>query len=298
MKESPKVFRDCGCGGRNRGACEALHLLPNRHVRHAKPRPLNPSLRNTFHTATAMVDFDNASLESCSTISSTATEPNRPGPGRTLGLLFDNVGQSIENQYSRARRGARRGSMTIPSGDPLASVPFEFVNPAERRVYEASVSTLSTTATASNLPGAGRTLGLLYDSVGTRVGIRISRLAVRNGYGPKETFAQIQGELQTAEDEEGRLVNTPLDDILRKKSVEKLMKRLIGYTKCVYSFHRFRVLLMMNLQVKCTVYPARRNGIYFIAIACTSLHPNTPFRTRRESLSPKCHVSRFQMASP
>ena len=48
-----------------------------------------------------------------------------------------------------------------------------------------SSSTISTNATASNLEGAGRTMGRLIERLGAHVDAFMNEWATRHGYGPK-----------------------------------------------------------------------------------------------------------------
>lgn len=56
--------------------------------------------------------------------------------------------------------------------------------------YAGSLNSL--TATASSLPGSGRTLGRLYSRVGRRIENCVSALALRMGCGPYATAVKIR----------------------------------------------------------------------------------------------------------
>ena len=52
-------------------------------------------------------------------------------------------------------------------------------------------SSFSSNATASNLVGAGRTIGLLYSSGGRRLEGLLANLAQRSGYGPWARYSEL-----------------------------------------------------------------------------------------------------------
>lgn len=58
--------------------------------------------------------------------------------------------------------------------------------------FNASESSISTNATEPNLPGAGRTLGLLFDSLGRALEQKGSGIAEKWGFGPRAVAVRIQ----------------------------------------------------------------------------------------------------------
>ena len=98
-----------------------------------------------------------------------------------------------------------------------------------------SQSSISTTATAPNLVGAGRTVGLVYDKAGSWLQRRINWWATRRGYGPHETAKAIRLILDGAEEEIEyhwttlRLYRPLADD--EKKAAEKKCKVLLKYAR-------------------------------------------------------------------
>lgn len=110
-----------------------------------------PTLDISFHYAPSQ-----------SSLSTKATASDLPGPGRTIGLLYDLLGAIIEKRISM------------------------------RTHYNSSQSSISTMATAPNLPGAGRTLGLLYDFLGGKLERRIGKIAETVGAGPRAVAVRIE----------------------------------------------------------------------------------------------------------
>ncbi|KAH8107619.1 hypothetical protein DFH11DRAFT_1168433 [Phellopilus nigrolimitatus] len=56
----------------------------------------------------------------------------------------------------------------------------------------ASLDSVSTNATADNLPGPGRTLGLFYSSAGRHLEVQLGKIAGRLGRGPQATAVRIK----------------------------------------------------------------------------------------------------------
>ena len=95
-----------------------------------------------------------------------------------------------------------------------------------------SHSSVSTNATAPNLVGPGRTVGLVYDKIGGWVERKMNWLATRQGHGPHKTAEAIEKVLEGAEvwRLEGEIRYRPLTD--DEKSVAKKKCRvLLKYTR-------------------------------------------------------------------
>ena len=103
-------------------------------------------------------------------------------------------------------------------------------------------------ATAPNLPGTGRVIGLAYDKIGRVLVKRINRLAVRFGLGPDATAARIREtnqriihEKQEADNKKlGRRLKAleaveALELVSKSKPFRKDLKRLLKYAR--YTFH-------------------------------------------------------------
>lgn len=122
---------------------------------------------------------------SSSTVSTNATADNLPGPGRTIGLAYGLGGRALEAGLNALASRLRRNLRTVSQ-----SAEVELYNAGPNRHSEgtASVSSLSSNATASNLPGLGRTLGLAYDFGGRILEARASAFAESKlGLGPYAT---------------------------------------------------------------------------------------------------------------
>ncbi len=123
-----------------------------------RPPTTMPSQQKSEFVPYAIPDFDVplathplTRIDTSSSISTNATAPNLEGTGRTVGLLFD---------YLRNRLEARVNPRSTSSNNPQnvhAGVPLTLVKTA---------SSIDSNATAPNLEGAGRTVGLVLDWVG------------------------------------------------------------------------------------------------------------------------------------
>lgn len=138
-----------------------------------------------------------AAVDSSSTLSTNATADNLAGPGRTVGLLYNALGTRLEALLARrlpsANRSSRHDSSTIANFDTDALVVFERTQALGGSVDSISLApTLDsdTNATADNLVGPGRTLGLLFHFLGRKLEARASQLAA--GRGPDAAVARIQ----------------------------------------------------------------------------------------------------------
>ncbi|KLO13893.1 hypothetical protein SCHPADRAFT_940000 [Schizopora paradoxa] len=145
--------------------------------------------------------------DTCSSISTTATAPNLPGPGRNVGLIFDFLGASLE------RFMIRRASMRL------------------RLRAEAVVSTssVSTTATAPNLSGAGRTVGLLFDFLGITLERFMNRqAATRLRLGPDAVVQDIRA-LRRLWPYSESFVDAHPPTLDEQRRLAKLCKKLLKY---------------------------------------------------------------------
>lgn len=138
-------------------------------------------------TARDTVDDDIADLyahldaaQSHSSISTYMTAPNLPGPGRTLGLFYDFAGRILVSSLNRFAQKLRSRSTTVPSGVVAIG-----------SVHSDSRSSISTNATAPNLPGAGRMVGLFYDAAGRVLEMNLNKFARRIGLGPQAVATRI-----------------------------------------------------------------------------------------------------------
>ncbi|KAH8116577.1 hypothetical protein DFH11DRAFT_1219467 [Phellopilus nigrolimitatus] len=93
---------------------------------------------------------------------------------------------------------------------------------------QASLYSVSTNATDDNLPGAGRTLGLLYSFAGQHLEMQLGRLAERLGRGPRATALRIQKNSGIVTSTS--VLSPPLSMVkFRTKKIEKDCKLLLKY---------------------------------------------------------------------
>lgn len=99
-----------------------------------------------------------------------------------------------------------------------------------------TISSIASDATASNLPGPGRTVGLLFDWLGNRFEVFLNKMATRRGLGPTATAREIrrlrrhydtsfQSRLATA------LCSLPQAEV---RTLKKLCDKLLKYTRYVF----------------------------------------------------------------
>ncbi|KAH8115070.1 hypothetical protein DFH11DRAFT_1743234 [Phellopilus nigrolimitatus] len=117
---------------------------------------------------------------STTSISTNATAPGLAGPWRTLGLAYDAIGQLIEDGFNGLANSLRKSRLQSPQCDDEAEGDDD---EADGDDDDITVSTLSTNATAPNLPGPGRILGLGYDAGGRILEKRLNRFATNLGMG-------------------------------------------------------------------------------------------------------------------
>ncbi|KAH8110472.1 hypothetical protein DFH11DRAFT_1514209 [Phellopilus nigrolimitatus] len=95
---------------------------------------------------------------------------------------------------------------------------------------QVSLDSVSTNATADNLPGAGRTLGLLYSHAGRHLEVLLGGIAERMGRGPRATFLRIQknSEIVTL----ASVLLLPQAAVkAKKKKIERDCKRMLKYVR-------------------------------------------------------------------
>lgn len=137
------------------------------------------------------------SNDSSSSISTTATAPNLPGSGRVVGLVYDELGDGLVNQINRLAASRRKANGRDGDGRLVIHGEANYNERGTRHSFYlspdagVSTSTISTTATTSNIPGPGRVLGLAYEKLGKLLVLRLNRLAVRFGRGPDAAAQRI-----------------------------------------------------------------------------------------------------------
>lgn len=186
----------------------------------------NPN--DTFLTSpTGLARWNN---DSNSSISTTATAPNLPGAGRTVGLAIDRLGTRFESFLNtRAPRLGRRPK-TTPQNTRRSGQGREI--PITRHD---SISSVSTDATAPNLPGAGRTVGLLMDFLGSHLELFLNLRARHLGLGPEAIAQEIRRLRRHHETSilQRHEVSTVQLTRVEAQTLKKLCKRLLKYARCV-----------------------------------------------------------------
>jgi hypothetical protein len=180
------------------------------------------------------------SVVSIESVSTNATEGNRPGAGRGLGQLYDAAGVRLERGLGRlAHRLRRRRSQSTSTSSGTS--PYTSGSPATSQTSLSSYTTrftLSTNATLPNLPGAGRFLGNVYDSSGRALEKGLNALATQAGLGPDACMLRIKAEMR----EEGFIESAQLAaaahrspkklfELVSEKKVTEECKRMLRYAR-------------------------------------------------------------------
>ncbi|KLO18107.1 hypothetical protein SCHPADRAFT_936566 [Schizopora paradoxa] len=127
-------------------------------------------------------------------IASNATAPNIPGPGRNMGRLFDTIGGKIERVINETAGRYKIGPKASEGEhckelDTLSNFSAELTE----------TDSIASDATAPNIPGPGRIIGLLYDAAGSKMERFVNRTAGLYRLGPQAIVEDIQGSLSSVE---------------------------------------------------------------------------------------------------
>lgn len=100
-----------------------------------------------------------------------------------------------------------------------------------------SYDTISTNATADNLPGPGRVLDLAYQRGGRILEFHLSRVANRAGFGPDAVVRRIEKQSSSAvirHERRSGVFNDQLldlDELADSEQIEEACRRLLGYVQ-------------------------------------------------------------------
>ena len=193
------------------------------------------SPRVTSNDPNDLNDEPDAYYEICSLLSSVstnATADDIEGPGRVLWKLFDRAGGHLEKELTNLisplrRLGKKRRDTTDDRSSPRA---YEEDSDSNYRFEQCSLAgSISTNATADDLPGHGRLIGLFYASAGKRLELHVGRVAEKFGKGLNMTSARIERRRE-------KMAHLELGSakLLRKDAkVKKDILKLLKYTQCV-----------------------------------------------------------------
>lgn len=114
-------------------------------------------------------------------------------------------------------------------------------------------SSVSTNATASNLPGPGRTVGLLLDWLGAHVEKCMNLWADQSGLGPNAVAQEIRrlrrhDETSVVERHAGSVVQLLGVSERDEKTVRKLCKKLLKYARYVLRICFLRLIFSFSLK--------------------------------------------------
>ncbi|KAH8113656.1 hypothetical protein DFH11DRAFT_1510063 [Phellopilus nigrolimitatus] len=123
--------------------------------------------------------------------------------------------------------------MTVSSRPTASNTLYDNLN----KVYaqaEASLSesSISTNATADNLPGPGRTLGNIFMFLGRRLEAAANRFMEKRGYGPEASRKRLE-KLNWGE---------PLDDTVQNRKLLKEAEKLLKYVRSQYESNQMLAL--------------------------------------------------------
>ena len=237
--------------------CRAIFSSVTSHDYHVSTLCLPASLSPMASVNQQEIDFPSddyhfylhaAQNASASTFSTTATAPNLPGPGRVIGLGYDALGNVLVDHIgrlrSRFRKGKQNESQALHSSEDLAQSLFpqdeEAGETLESSEKSASQESFSTNATAPNLPGTGRVLGLLYDALGNKLVNWMSKWAVKHGYSPEVVGEDVYGKmyvLRCNNRQKAKSDVVRIEDLSKSETLElrKACKRILKYAMWVLS---------------------------------------------------------------
>ncbi len=187
----------------------------------------------TSSSVLELVRFDTSS-----SVDTNATAPNLPGPGRNIGLLFDWLGSGLENAING--RPEER-AVTVAQDDHQID-------------SSGTSSSISSNATAPNLPGPGRTIGLLFDWIGAGLERVLRSRALKLGYDPDAVASDIRQLCRHGErpfEERLKFPQLGLTNV-EKKRLKKLCKKLGGCARYV-AWVLDEVSLLTKLKIKSPV---------------------------------------------
>ncbi|KLO08600.1 hypothetical protein SCHPADRAFT_893753 [Schizopora paradoxa] len=168
-----------------------------------------------------------------SSISSNATAPDLAGPGRTIGLVLDWLGDGLEtfaNKQAAKFNASPEEIMNEVHHTQLSTLALEST-PQDQHVAPSSSNGISTNATAPNLPGAGRTVGILLDWLGKGLESFMNKRAIQLNLGPEAVardILRIRGEGEKFVFIRYAVPNAYLTKSLERK-LKKLCKSLLKY---------------------------------------------------------------------
>lgn len=198
-----------------------------------------------------MQDEDqNNPLSRFSSISSTATAPNLPGAGRTVGLILDWVGSGLESFVGKriakpnlkAEAAAQDANHSHFTASNLEDFNRQQTLPHDKQITPSSSSSVSSTATAPNLVGPGRTLGLLFDWLGEGLEGKLNKRATQLNLGPEAIARDIRRLRRHEQIDAFVRYAAPYAHVnkAKEKKVRKLCKNLMKYARLVF---KFRIIL-------------------------------------------------------
>lgn len=168
-------------------------------------------------------------IDSCSSIASDATAPNLPGAGRLLGLFLDASGDRLEAFMNRRAARLRSRSKKAANGQT------NDINDSPELLPRSDTHfSIASDATAPNLPGAGRTLGLLLYAIGARIEALMNRRAVQLQLGPKAVAQKIRSHRRHEELSipERYTSSAGFASKRERRVLRKLCKKLVNYSRC------------------------------------------------------------------
>lgn len=145
-------------------------------------------------------------------LSTNETRSNLPGPGRTIGRIYDFYGRKLERVL-----GKTAGRLGFEPR--LVEQPHSQVAPEDES---------SKNETLSNLPGPGRLLGLVYQFYGRKLERLLGKTADRLGFGPHAVERQMVA-LVAAMESAGHALHSASPRESRKLS--KRCMKLLSHTQ-------------------------------------------------------------------
>ncbi|KAI5115039.1 hypothetical protein M0805_000678, partial [Coniferiporia weirii] len=184
-------------------------------------------------------------------LSSNATADNLPGPGRTIGLLYSYAGRIIERLVN-----------TRSPADGVA--PFQ-----EMQEMPNDNSSTSSNATAPDLPGAGRTIGLFYTFAGNIIEHSLNKLAKRWGAGPYPVARKVHRYFELTDRDTWSTTEFSLVSSKENKKVKRQIITLLKHARSNFEINQVNAL---NQIIGLAIYHPHARELLNVLNAMETVH--------------------------
>ncbi|KAI5115038.1 hypothetical protein M0805_006707 [Coniferiporia weirii] len=184
-------------------------------------------------------------------LSINATADNLPGPDRTIGLLYSYAGRIVERLVN-----------TRSPADGVA--PFQ-----EMQETPNDNSSISSNATAPDLPGAGRTIGLFYNFAGKIIEHNLNKLATRWGAGPYPVARKVHRYFELTDRDTWSTTEFSLVSSKENKKVKRQIRTLLKHARSNFEINQVNAL---NQIIGLAIYHPHARELLNVLNAMETLH--------------------------